>query len=59
MPGMVSAYIHWCAEAEMTAQLHDEGLEEDAEEEVYGIQVVDMFGELPSWNSENKAEKRN
>ncbi|KAJ6456531.1 hypothetical protein C8R45DRAFT_943716 [Mycena sanguinolenta] len=43
MPAMVSAYICLCAEPEMSARPRDEGLEEAVEEEVYEIQVVDMF----------------
>ncbi|KAJ7703400.1 hypothetical protein B0H14DRAFT_3526949 [Mycena olivaceomarginata] len=40
MPDMVSAYIHMCAEQEMPARPH---LERAQVEEVYEIQVVDMF----------------
>jgi hypothetical protein len=43
MPEMVSAYIRLCAEGEMPARLRAEA---DEEEEIYGVQVVDMFGEF-------------
>jgi hypothetical protein len=41
MPEMVLAYICMCAEPEMPARPRSE---EDEVEEMYEIQVVDMFG---------------
>ncbi|KAJ7687992.1 hypothetical protein B0H14DRAFT_3101286 [Mycena olivaceomarginata] len=43
MPEIVSAYIRMCAELEMPARPHSD---DDQGEEIYEIQVVDMFG---SW----------
>jgi hypothetical protein len=44
MPEMVSAYIRMCAEAEMPARPRSES--RVTVEEVYEIQVVDMFGKF-------------
>jgi hypothetical protein len=41
MPEIVSAYIRMCAELEMPARPRSD---DDQEEEIYEIQVVDMFG---------------
>ncbi|KAF8187338.1 hypothetical protein K438DRAFT_1764945 [Mycena galopus ATCC 62051] len=47
MPAMVSAYMRMCAEPEMPARPREQGPEATQRpEEVYEVQVVDMFGEV-------------
>jgi hypothetical protein len=45
MPEMVSAYMRFCAEPEMSMRLQSaERAQQAAVEEIYEIDVVDMFG---------------
>ncbi|KAJ7075097.1 hypothetical protein B0H15DRAFT_956756 [Mycena belliarum] len=46
MPELVSAYIRHCAEGEMPARPMSDEVREALAEEIYTIQVVDMFGKL-------------
>lgn len=46
MPEIVAAYIRMCAEGELPARASSEEPRVATMEEIYEVQVVDMFGEF-------------